>query len=201
MNPNISSKICGSQIYTNNYNSTIMKAQQNFTNKEINAIENSHLPITINTANAMFFGNFKNVSQRLCGQFQANFVENLSNYEIEYNGIYFPVSITIGNLQNSATNTNLIGQKVYLSFIINNYKNACAPYIINKIYTKGDMFYWVLGQDTGISNSSAITHIEVLNNNGISALELNGAIFLNGSFLLSPENILIDNGNFIVPNC
>jgi len=199
MNQNISSKICGSQIYTNN---SIMKAQQNFTNKEINAIAQSS-PIAINPANAMFFGNFKNTSQRLCGQEQANFVENLSIYEIEYNGTYFPISITIGDvLQNSTiSETNLIGEKVYLSFITSNNKNASALYIINKTYTKGNMFYWVLGQDTGISNNSAITHIEVLDSNGISALELNGAIFLNGSFLLSPENILIDNGNFIAQIC
>jgi len=61
------------------------------------------------------------------------------------------------------------------------------------------MFYWILGQDTGISNESAILDNKSYSIAEISASELNGAIFTNGSFLLSPENILIDNGNFIVP--
>jgi len=196
MNPNISSKICGSQIYNNN--SIIMKAQHNFTTTEINAIENSHLPITINPANTLVFGSFKNTSQRICGQQQAYFVDNLSKYEIEYNGFYFPVSITIGDLQNSATETNLIGQKVYLSFITNNNKNISALYIINKIYTKGNMFYWILGQDTGISNNSAILDNTSYSIAEISASELNGAIFLNETPLISPMNPDI---NFTATNC
>jgi len=184
------------------YNSIIMKAQQNFTTHEIKAIENSHLPFSINPANAMFFGNFKNTSQRLCGQLQANFVDNLSVYEIKYNGIYFPISATIGDiLQNSvSTNTNLIGEKVYLSFIITK-NSSSAPYIINKIYTKGNMFYWILGQDTGISNSSAVLWTKNSTTLENSASQLNGIEFLNGTPIISPKNPGIDNGNFIVPNC
>ena len=184
-----------------NSNSMIIKAQHNFANKEINAIAQSS-PIQINPANTMFFGSFKNISQRLCGQLQANFVDNLSVYEIEYNGIYFPISATIGDiLQNSvSTNTNLIGEKVYLSFIITK-NSSSAPYIINKIYTKGNMFYWVLGQDTGISNSSAVLWTKNSTTLENSASQLNGIEFLNGTPIISPKNPGIDNGNFIVPNC
>jgi len=197
MNPNISSKMCGSQIYNNN--SIIMKEQHNFTTAEIKAMENSSLPISINPANTLVFGSFKNTSVRICGQQQAYFVDNLSNYEIEYNGFYFPVSITIGDLQNSATETNLIGQKVYLSFIITK-NSSFAPYIINKIYTKGNMFYWFLGQDTGISNNSAVLWTKNSTTLENSASQLNGIIFLNGSPLIPPKNPALHN-NFIAPNC
>jgi len=177
-----------------------MQQQKNFTTAEIKAIASSS-PISIKQV--LVFGSWKNITQRICGQEQANFVENLSVYEIEYNGVYFPISATIGDiLQNSAdTNTSLVGQKVYLDFITNNNKNASAPYIINKIYTKGNMFYWILGQDTGVSNSSAMTHIEILDNNDLSATELNGIIFSNESGLISPSNLGIDNGKYVSPNC
>jgi len=56
MNLNISSKICGSQICTNN--PIIMKEQHNFTTAEIKAIAQSS-PIAINPANAVFFGTWK----------------------------------------------------------------------------------------------------------------------------------------------
>jgi len=123
----------------------------------------------------------------------------ISSYEIEYNGIYFPVSLVIiTNLKNSAfTNTNLIGQKVYLSFITNNYKNGSAPYIITKIYTKGNKVYWIFKQDAVISNNSIVLYSKNSTTLENSASQLNGIIFLNGISLLSPANMFIDNGKFI----
>jgi len=73
MNPNISSKICGSQIYTNNH--IIMKEQHNFTTAEIKAIAQSS-PIAINPANAVFFGTWENMSHMLCEKEQDNFSDN-----------------------------------------------------------------------------------------------------------------------------
>ena len=123
----------------------------------------------------------------------------ISSYEIEYNGFYFPASLVIiSNLQNSAfSDTNLIGQKVYLDFISNNYKNASAPYIISKIYKKGNKVYWIFDQDTGISNESIILYSKNSTTLENSASQLNGVIFLNGISLLSPANMLIDKGKFI----
>jgi len=185
MNQNISSKICGS---TNHISPTISK----MLGMEANAIESSS-PIQIK--HWKVFGSGANITKNITYQEQAYFYDNLSNYEIEYNGIYFPVSITIGGLlENSIfANTNLIGQKVYLDFITNNYKNASALYIINKIYTKGNMFYWVLGQDTGISNSSAIPDNTSYSIAEISASQLNGIEFLNNTAFISPTNPLIIN--------
>ena len=158
---------------------------------ESNAIKNSS-PIAI--THWAVFGSGANITEKPTYEEQAYFYDNLSVYEIEYNGIYFPVSATIGGLlENSTfTNPNLIGQKVYLDFITNNYKNASALYIINKIYTKGNMFYWILGQDTGISNKSAIldnTSYSIAEN---SASQLNGVILLNHTGFLSPKNPAID---------
>jgi len=181
-----------------NSNSIIMKAQHKFTSSETNAIENSSIPIPINTANTLVFGSWKNTSQEICYQQQANFVDNLSKYEIEYNGIYFPVSVTIGDiLQNStATETNLIGEKVYLSFIITK-NSSSAPYTINKVYTKGNMFYWNLSQDTENSNENAVLWTKNSTTLENSASQLNGIIFTNGNSLISPKNPAIDNGKFI----
>ena len=159
---------------------------------EANAIESSS-PIQIK--HWKVFGSGANITKNITYQEQAYFYDNLSNYEIEYNGIYFPVSITIGGLLENSTfaNTNLISQKVYLDFITNNYKNASALYIINKIYTKGNMFYWVLGQDTGISNESAVLWTKNSTTLENSASQLNGVIFLNGTAFISPTNPLIIN--------
>jgi len=79
-----------------------------------------------------------------------------------------------------------------LDFITNNYKNASAPYIINKIYTKGNMFYWVLGQDTGISNESEILDNTSYSIAEISASQLNGISLLNHTGFISPKNPAID---------
>jgi len=180
INSSISSKICGSTNHTSPTTSKIL-------GMEANAIKSSS-PIAIKHWEV--FGSGLNITKPPTRQEQAYFYDNFSVYEIDYNGIYFPVSVTIGEiLENSTfTNASLIGQKIYLNFITNNYKNASALYMTNKIYTKGNMFYWVLGQDTGISNSSAITHIEVLDNKSLSITELNGVIFLNGTGALSPRN-------------
>jgi len=169
--------------------------QYHFISQEVYAIKTS-TPVSINKV--LIFGNGMSIFHLISGQQQAYFVDNLSKYEIEYNGFYFPVSITIGDLQNSATETNLIGQKVYLSFIITK-NSSFAPYIINKIYTKGNMFYWFLGQDTGISNNSAVLWTKNSTTLENSASQLNGIIFLNETPLISPMNPEIDNGNFIVP--
>jgi len=179
MNPNISSKICVKNI-TNNTSTKIL-------NMEANAIESSS-PIPIK--HWKVFGSGANITKNITYKTKAYFYDNLSVYEIEYNGIYFPVSITIGDLLENSTfvNTSLVGQKVYLDFITNNYKNASALYTINKIHTKGNMFYWVLGQDTGISNNSAIldnTSYSIAEN---SASQLNGVVLLNHTGFLSPKN-------------
>jgi len=160
--------------------------QYNFLSKEIQAIKMSS-PIPINRV--LVFGNGMYIFHLISYQEQAYFYDNLSNYEIEYNGIYFPISATIGDiLQNSvSTNTNLIGEKVYLSFIITK-NSSSAPYIINKIYTKGNMFYWILGQDTGISNSSAVLWTKNSTTLENSASQLNGIEFLNKTGFISPAN-------------
>jgi len=201
MNQNISLKICGNQTSITN-NSIIMKAQNNFTNKEINAIENSHLPISINPANAVFFGNFKSISQRLCGQEQALFTYNSTLMDVKYQDFYVP---TIAELEaeyvSNSNYTNLIGQKVYLDFILNNNENVSAPYTISKIYTKGNEVYWIFNQDTGVSNNNAVNIKENITIGRLSPEMVNVVAFLNGTPLISPKNPYIDNGKFIAPNC
>jgi len=60
---------------------------------EVNAIKNSS-PIVI--THWAVFGSGANITEKPTYEEQAYFYDNLSVYEIEYNGIYFPVSVTIG---------------------------------------------------------------------------------------------------------
>jgi len=179
-------------------NSIIMKAQHNFTNKEINAIENSHLPFQINPANAVFFGTWKNTSVRICGQQQAVFsVENSSNLYVLNNGFYVPTYEVVKALGNS--NLNLTGQKVYLDFIdvINKSysENTSAPYIVKSEKITGNEVVWNLSYYGNTSNA--------INPNNVTELSktiswLNGIILLNGTPIISPVNPEI---NFTTPNC
>jgi hypothetical protein len=182
-----------------NSNSIIMKAQHKFTSSETNAIENSHLPITINPANTLVFGSWKNTSVRICGQQQSLFGYNSTLMDVKYQGFYVP---TIAELEAeyvpNSNYTNLIGQKVYLDFILNNNNNASAPYIINKIYAKGNEVYWIFNQDTGVSNENAVSIKENITIQMLSPKMVNGVIFLNGTPLISPMNPYI---NFTSPNC
>jgi len=183
-----------------NSNSIIMKAQHNFTNKEINAIENSHLPFQINPANAMFFGNFKSISQRLCGQEQANFgLAGTSQLNVLYNGYYVPIYVNVQAL--GSYTPNLIGQKVYLDFVINNNKSisAFAPYIVKSEVIKNNIEYWNFTFDGNTNN--AINSFFNNSTANMTGTYLNGIVLSNHTPLISPKNPYIDNGNFIVPNC
>ena len=176
-----------------------MKEQHNFTNKEISAIENSHLPFAINPANALFFGSWKNMSHMLCEKEQALFTFNSTLMEIKYQDFYIP---TIAELEaeysQNSNYTNLLGQEVYLSFITNNNENVSAPYTINKIYIKGNEVYWIFKQDTGISNDNAVSFLKNITIQNLSQKGVNGVIFLNGTPLISPLNPYI---HYTAPNC
>jgi len=177
-----------------NSNSIIMKAQHNFTNKEINAIENSHLPITINPANALVFGSWKNTSVRICGQQQAVFYDNFFNLSVLKNGYYLPIYVYVKALGSSAP--NLIGQNVYLDFITNNYENTSALYIVKSENIEGNEVIWNLTLNGNISNAiNSMLNPETAN---ITTAQLNGVILLNGTPIISPVNPEI---NFTAPNC
>jgi len=183
-----------------NSNSIIMKAQQNFTNKEINAIENSHLPITINPSNAVFFGNFESTSQRLCGQLQGNFgLTGTSLLNVLYNNYYVPIYVNVQALGSYAP--NLIGQKVYLNFVINNNESIStyAPYIVKSEFTKNNEEYWNFTFDGNTSN--AINSFFNNSTANMTGTYLNGIVLSNHTPIISPKNPDIDNGKFIVPNC
>jgi len=178
------------------YNSIIMKAQQNFTTHEINAIEGSHLPFQINPANTLVFGNWKNTSQRICGQQQAYFsVENSSDLYILSNGFYVPTYELVKALGSS--NLNLIGQKVYLSFYVYAEKtNVSAPYIVKSENIQGNEVIWNMTFDGNISN--AINSRANYSTGKLTISWLNGIVLSNHTPIISPVNPDI---NFTAPNC
>ena len=185
--------ISGSQSSAS-YNNMIRKAQNNFTSNEIKSIENSHLPITINPANAVFFGTWKNMSHMLCAKEQDNFSDNFFNLSVLYNGFYVPVSVYVQAFGISAP--NLIGQKVYLSFIANNNKNISAPYIVKNEIIKNNIEYWNFTFDGSTSNAINSMLNPVTAN--ITTAQLNGIVLSNHTPLISPLNPKIP---YTAPNC
>ena len=182
----------GSQIYTNN--PIIMKEQHNFTTAEIKAIAQSS-PIAINPANAVFFGNWENMSQMLCEKEQDNFsTAGPSQLNVLYNGFYVPIYVNVKAFGSSAP--NLTGQKVYLSFIANNNKNISAPYIVKNETIKNDEEFWNF--TFGGSTNNAINSMLNLATANITAAQLNGMILLNGTPLISPLNPKIP---YTAPSC
>jgi len=177
-------------------------SQKAYVSNVIKAMENSSLPISINTANTLVFGSFKNTSVIICEKEQALFTYNSTLMDVKYQDFYVP---TIAELEAeyvpNSNYTNLIGQKVYLDFILNNNNNASAPYIINKIYAKGNEVYWIFNQDTGVSNENAVSFLKNITIQNLAPKGVNGVILLNGTPLISPRNPYIDNGNYIAPNC
>jgi len=122
--------------------------------------------------------------------------------DVKYQGFYVP---TIAELEAeyvpNSNYTNLIGQKVYLDFMLNNNNNVSAPYTISKIYTKGNEVYWIFNQDTGISNNNAVNIKENITIQMLSPKMVNGVSLLNNTALISPVNPYIDNGTALFPNC
>jgi len=174
-----------------------MQQQRNFTNAEIKAIESSS-PIPIEQV--LVFGSWKNITQRICGQEQANFgLTGTSLLNVLYNDYYVPIYVNVQALGNYAP--NLVGQKVYLNFVINNDENIStyAPYIVKSEVIKNNIEYWNFTFDGNTNN--AINSMLNLTTANITGSYLNGIILANHTALISPKNIDIDNGNFIAPNC
>jgi len=183
-------------VPTNRSNKT---GQSVFISKETNAIANSS-PISIKKF--LVFDSDANITQRICYEEQALFTYNSTLMYAKYQGFYIPTTAELeaGYFPN-LNYTKLIDQRVFLDFMLHNNNNASAPYIISKIYTKGNEVYWIFNQDTGNSNNNAINIKENITIATLSPQAVNGVIFLNGTALISPANPGIDNGKYIFQNC
>jgi len=167
-----------------------------FISKEVNGIIKSS-PIPINPANTLVFGSWKNTSQRICGQEQANFgLTGTSLLNVLYNGYYVPIFVRVQALGNSAP--NLISQKVYLSFVINNDENIStyAPYIVKSMVIKNNIEYWNFTFDGSTSN--AINSFFNNSTANITESYLNGIVLSNHTLFISPLNPDIP---YTAPNC
>ena len=175
-------------INSANYNS-IMKAQHNFTTAEINAIDSSS-PIQIK--HWAVFGCWANITKNITYQEKANFgLTGTSLLNVLYNNYYIPIYVKVQAFGNSAP--NLIGQKVYLSFVINNDENisTSAPYIVKSEVIKNNIEYWNFTFDGNTSNAiNSMLNPATVN---ITESYLNGIILLNQTGFLSPKNPAIYN--------
>ena len=172
-------------------------AQKSYVSNVIKAIENSHLPITINSANTLVFGSWKNTSVRICGQQQAYFgLTHTSLLNVLYNGFYVPIYVDVQALGNYAP--NLIGQKVYLDFVINNNENisTSVPYIVKSEVIKNNEEYWNFPFDGNTNN--AINSFFNNSTANITESYLNGIVLSNHTLFISPLNPDIP---YTAPNC
>jgi len=195
MNPNISSKICGSTsgIGSHKINGTIVKALT----KEANAI-NSSSPIPIKQVFVFGAGTtIENTTQSEYNNMYYNFsLQKSSDLYAYSNGFYVPTYEVIEETYYKSNSTSigdyipsLIGQKVYLSFIdiINKTysENTSAPYIVKTETIQGNQVIWNLTFDGNMNNI-----ITSKANYSIAKLIvscLNGVNLLNGNALLSPS--------------
>ena len=186
MNPNISSKICGS---TNHISPTISK----MLGMEANAI-NSSSPIPIKQV--LVFGagtTIENLTNSTYNNMYDNFsVQKSSDLYVYSNGFYVPTYEVIEETYYKENSTSigdylpsLIGQKVYLNFYVYIEKtNVSAPYIVKSENIEGNEVIWNMTFDGNINNA--------INPNNATELSktifcLNGINLLNGIALISPS--------------
>jgi len=153
---------------------------------EANAIKNSS-PITIK--HWKVFGTWTNITKNITYQQQAYFeLSNPSQLNVLYNGYYFPIYLNVKSF--GFFTLNLKGEKVYLNFIANDYKNISAPYIVKSEVIKNNEEYWNFTFDGNTSN--AINSMLNPATANITISYLNGVILLNETATISPKNPTID---------
>lgn len=115
-----------------------------------------------------------------------------SPYFIKYDGFYTPIVINISDefINNTTYIPSLIGKKVYVESIdLNGTHNYTiqVPYIVKSEQIGKPKVLWTLTQDTGISNSTAIS----LNKETSSQLNITMSfavgIYYNGTEILFPS--------------
>jgi len=187
MNPNISSKICGS---TNHISHTISK----MLGMEANAIESSS-PIPIKQVFVFGAGStIQNLTKSEYNNMYYNFsLQKSSDLYVYSNGYYVPTYVVIEETYYKGNSTSigdyipsLIGQKVYLnSYVYVEKTNVSVPYIVKSENIQGNEVIWnfTLNGSTNIvintNNSTQLSH---------RVSWLNGIIILNHTALISPRN-------------
>jgi hypothetical protein len=139
----------------------------------------------------LFTGNSSNKTIETINQ-NDFLAEHSSPYFIKYNGLYVPIAQNISGefVNNTSYIPSLIGKKVYSQFIATYDNNLTiqVPYIVQSEKIIGNMVYWHLIQDTGISNSTEINvNKESLSESNIT-ISSSAGIYYNGTELLFPSD-------------
>ena len=177
-------------------NNTLLKHQISFLSNETNAITSSS-PIPIKQV--AVFGTGTNTTTLIPINAIYDFsVQRSSNLYVYSNGFYVPTYEIVQENYYKENSTsigdyipNLIGQRVYLSFIdanLNPYQNVSAQYIIKSENIQDNEVVWNITFDGNVSNA--------INPNNATQLShtiswLNGILLLNGTAFLSPRNPFI----------
>jgi len=151
---------------------------------EVKAIESSS-PIAIE--HWKVFGSGANITEKPTYEEQAYFgLTGTSSLNVLYDNYYVPIYVNVQAFGNYAP--NLIGQKVYLNFVINNNASisASAPYIVKSEVIKNNIEYWNFTFDGSTNNAINSMLNETTAN--ITESYLNGIILTNHTALLSPKN-------------
>ena len=142
-----------------------------------------------------FTGNSSSTSKETYNQEMFS-TQGTSDNMIDYHGLYLPVYENISDvyINNSSYFPSLVGKVVYIEFNASYDNNSIiqVPYTVQseKIINSsvaGPMVYWHLTQDTGISNSTAISILKANNSVFNHAVSYIIGIYYNGTEILFPR--------------
>ena len=142
-----------------------------------------------------FTGNSSSMHTELINQYFFS-TQGTSDNMIDYHGLYVPIYENISDVyvNNSSYFSSLIGKVVYIEFNASYDNNSIiqVPYTVQseKIINSsvaGPMVYWHLTQDTGISNSTAISILKANNSVFNHAVSYIIGIYYNGTEILFPR--------------
>ena len=143
----------------------------------------------------LFTGNSSNNQTEYMNQYLFS-TQGTSDNMIDYHGLYVPVYENISDvyINNSSYFPSLVGKVVYIEFNASYDNNSIiqVPYTVQseKIINSsvaGPMVYWHLTQDTGISNSTAISILKANNSVFNHAVSYIIGIYYNGTEILFPR--------------
>ena len=138
----------------------------------------------------LFTGNSSNTMTETNNEQQ--FASTLgSPYFIKYDGFYTPIAQNISDefINNTTYIPSLIGKKVYIEFKTNNNNTLTiqVPYIVKSEQIGKPKVLWILVQDTGISNSTAINIKNLNSSDAKQTISFAVGIYYNGTEILFPS--------------
>jgi hypothetical protein len=139
----------------------------------------------------LFTGNSSNATTETINQNDFS-TDGTSDYVIDYQGLYVPIYENISDVytNNSSYFYSLIGKVVHVEFSLS-YNSSSpiiqVPYTVQSEKIIGNMVYWHLTQDTGISNNNAINLLKANDSVFNNTINYIIGIYYNGTEIIFPR--------------